>query len=160
MIKTYKTYKRWRRMPASRARSGFAETLNNVAYGGEWIVIQKHEKDLAGIVPYRELRVLMDQAEHEREDLATGQIGEAALARLMGWHASDVRKACARVKLRRLSALFLRAWDLALSLREARSWFQRAIRALGNRTPKELILRGDLEAVAGVLSEIESGPAL
>ena len=71
-----------------------------------------------------------------------------------------MRRACARIKRQQLSALFLRVWDLALSVRGARSWLQRRLRPLENRTPKELLLSGDVDSVAGVLSEVEAGPAL
>ena len=36
---------------ASKARSGFAETLNRVAYGGERVVLKKHGKAVAAVVP-------------------------------------------------------------------------------------------------------------
>ena len=46
------------RVKASEARQDFADTLNRVAYRGERIVLQKHGKDVAAIVPLEDLKFL------------------------------------------------------------------------------------------------------
>ena len=51
---------------ASKARSGFAETLNRVAYGGERVVLKKHGKAVAAVVPIEDLR-LIEQMEDEED---------------------------------------------------------------------------------------------
>jgi prevent-host-death family protein len=47
-------------MPASKARDEFAETLNRVAYRGERVVLRRHGKDVAAIVPVEDLQLLED----------------------------------------------------------------------------------------------------
>ena len=46
------------RVKASEARQDFADTLNRVAYRGERVVLQKHGKDVAAIVPLEDLKFL------------------------------------------------------------------------------------------------------
>lgn len=45
---------------ASEARQNFAELINQVAFGGERIVIHRHNKELAGVVPMEDLQLLHD----------------------------------------------------------------------------------------------------
>jgi len=40
------------------ARSGLADILNRVAYGGERLIVTRHGKELAAIVPMEDLRAL------------------------------------------------------------------------------------------------------
>jgi len=55
------------RLAASRAREDFTDTLERVACEGERIVLRKGKKDVAAIVPLKDLR-LLEQIE-ERLDL-------------------------------------------------------------------------------------------
>jgi len=151
---------RWRRYTVSKARLEFAETLNKVAYGGEWVILQKHGKDLAGFIPAHALQSIMDLLKHEREALAKGLIGERELARLMDWKDSEVRGACRRVKPGRLSIFFLRVWDAVGSLPQAQIWLKTAIRVLGNRSPKQVLIREGLLPVEQILMEVEAGPSV
>ncbi len=48
------------RMPASKARDEFAETLNRVAFKGERVLLRRHGKDVAAIVPVEDLQLLED----------------------------------------------------------------------------------------------------
>jgi len=48
------------RIPASEARVEFASVMNKVAFGGERIVLHRHGKDVAAIVPVEDLRLLED----------------------------------------------------------------------------------------------------
>lgn len=46
------------RLAASKARDEFADTLNRVAYGRERIVLRRHGKDLAALVPIEDLALI------------------------------------------------------------------------------------------------------
>ncbi len=46
------------RVPASKVRESMSDTLNRVAYGGERIVLHRHGKDIAAIVPVEDLVIL------------------------------------------------------------------------------------------------------
>ena len=46
------------RSTASKARDEFADTINRVAYSGERIVLERHGKAVAAIVPIRDLEIL------------------------------------------------------------------------------------------------------
>jgi len=49
---------------ASDARQNFAEVVNQVAYGGERVVIHRHGKGLAAVVPMSDLELLRDLESH------------------------------------------------------------------------------------------------
>lgn len=66
------------RLPASRARTELADTLNRVAYGGERIVLHRRGKDLAALVPLADLellRAIEDEIDNEAADRALGEPG-------------------------------------------------------------------------------------
>jgi antitoxin Phd len=63
------------RMAASKARKDFSGTLNRVAYGGERIVLRRHQKDVVAVVSLDDLALL--QALEDRADLDAAR---AALA--------------------------------------------------------------------------------
>ncbi|HYN80455.1 MAG TPA: type II toxin-antitoxin system Phd/YefM family antitoxin [Gemmatimonadaceae bacterium] len=46
------------RLPATEARIRFAELVNDVAFGGERVVLQRHGKDIAAVVPIEDLALL------------------------------------------------------------------------------------------------------
>ena len=46
------------RLAASEVRLQFAEVVNQVAFGGERIVLHRHGKDVAAIVPVADLELL------------------------------------------------------------------------------------------------------
>lgn len=48
------------RIPASEARLQFAHIVNKVAFGGERIMLHRHGKDVAAIVPVEDLQFLED----------------------------------------------------------------------------------------------------
>lgn len=60
---------------ASKVREGFAETLNRVAYQRERVMLERHGKGIAALVPVEDLELL--QALEDRIDLADAR---AALA--------------------------------------------------------------------------------
>lgn len=45
-------------LPASKARDGFADTINRVAYGKERVVLRRRGKEVAAVVPIDDLRLL------------------------------------------------------------------------------------------------------
>lgn len=45
---------------ASEARQNFADLVNQVAYGNERVVIHRHGKELAAVVPMSDLQLLHD----------------------------------------------------------------------------------------------------
>ena len=59
------------RIPASEARLQFAEMVNKVAFGGERIVLHRHGKDVAAVVPMEDLELL--QQLEDRVDLDTAR---------------------------------------------------------------------------------------
>ena len=53
---------------ASRAREHLAEALNRVAYGGEEVLIEKHGKPVAALIPVKLFRLLEEL--QKRGDIA------------------------------------------------------------------------------------------
>ena len=46
------------RMPATEARNRFADVVNDVAFRGERVILQRHGKDIAAVVPVEDLALL------------------------------------------------------------------------------------------------------
>lgn len=46
------------RLPVSDARRDLSTTLNKVAFGGQRIVLHRHDKDIAAIIPLADLELL------------------------------------------------------------------------------------------------------
>lgn len=64
-------------MAATEARADFSETLNRVAYSGDRIVLCRHDKEVAVLIPVEDLellRAIEDRVDLEaaRESLAEG----------------------------------------------------------------------------------------
>lgn len=62
-------------LPASKAREGFSDTINRVAFGKERVVLRRRGKDIAAVVPIDDLRLLEEL--EDRIDLVDAR---AALA--------------------------------------------------------------------------------
>ena len=62
-------------LPSSKAREGFADTINRVAFGKERVVLRRRGKEVAAVVSMEDLRLLEDL--EDRIDLADAR---AALA--------------------------------------------------------------------------------
>jgi prevent-host-death family protein len=62
-------------LPSSKAREGFADTINRVAFGKERVVLLRRGKEMAAVVSMDDLRLLEDW--EDRIDLAEAR---AALA--------------------------------------------------------------------------------
>ena len=57
---------------ASDARQNFSEIVNLVAYGGERVIIQRHGKELAAVIPIADVALLRDLESHV--DLADARL--------------------------------------------------------------------------------------
>ena len=55
-------------LPASKAREGFADTINRVAFGKERVIVRRRGKEVAALVPIADLRLLEEL--EDRIDLA------------------------------------------------------------------------------------------
>ena len=67
------------RINASEARKDFSDTLNRVAYNGERIVLERHGKSVAAIVPIEDLELLEaleDRLDHEAAKKALREVGK------------------------------------------------------------------------------------
>lgn len=62
-------------IPSSKAREGFSDTLNRVAFGKERVVLRRRGKEVAAVVPIDDLRLLEEL--EDRIDLVDAR---AALA--------------------------------------------------------------------------------
>jgi len=62
-------------LPSSKAREGFADTINRVAFGKERVVLRRRGKEVAAVVSMEDLRILEDL--EDRIDLVDAR---AALA--------------------------------------------------------------------------------
>ncbi len=52
---------------SSSARNGFTDVVNRVSYGHERLVVRRHGRDLAAVIPMEELD-LLERAIEEAED--------------------------------------------------------------------------------------------
>ena len=59
------------RMAASEARENFATILNEVAFGGERVLLHRHGKDVAAVVPIEDFQLL--EALEDKMDLETAR---------------------------------------------------------------------------------------
>jgi prevent-host-death family protein len=64
------------KLTASEARHQFAEVVNQVAFGGERIVLQRHGKDVAAIVPVADLELLEELENRMDMDAARAALKE------------------------------------------------------------------------------------
>ena len=72
------------RIPASEARLQFAEVVNKVAFGGERILLHRHGKDVAAIVPVEDLQLL--ESLEERMDLEAARAALKEKAPRIPWN--------------------------------------------------------------------------
>lgn len=64
------------KLPASQARSEFSELVNDVAFRGERVVLQRHGKDVAAIVPIADFELLEELENRIDLDLARKALKE------------------------------------------------------------------------------------
>lgn len=72
------------RLAASTARLQFSEIVNQVAFGGERIRLQRHGKDVAAIVPVADLE-LLEELEN-RMDLEEARAALREKGPHVSWH--------------------------------------------------------------------------
>jgi prevent-host-death family protein len=70
-------------MAASDAREKFATILNEVAFGGERILLHRHGKDVAAVVPIEDLQLL--EALEDKMDLDTARKALAEKGARVKW---------------------------------------------------------------------------
>ena len=66
------------RIPTSEARLQFADIVNKVEFGGERILLHRHGKDLAAIVPIEDLKLIEDLENRMDLDKARAALNEKA----------------------------------------------------------------------------------
>ena len=64
------------RLAASEVRHQFAEVVNQVAFGGERVVLHRHGKDVAAIVPVADLELLEELENRMDLDAARAALKE------------------------------------------------------------------------------------
>jgi prevent-host-death family protein len=58
-------------LPASKARAGFSDTINRVAFGKERVVLRRRGKEIAAVVPIDDLRLLEELEEGSSQARST-----------------------------------------------------------------------------------------
>ena len=71
------------RIAASEAREKFATILNEVAFGGERVLLHRHGKDVAAVVPIEDLELL--EALEDKMDLETARRALAEKGSRVKW---------------------------------------------------------------------------
>jgi prevent-host-death family protein len=80
------------RIAASEAREKFATILNEVAFGGERVLLHRHGKDVAAVVPIEDLELL--EALEDKMDLDTVRKALAEKGSRVKW--KELRKKLSR----------------------------------------------------------------
>lgn len=78
------------KLDVTKARQAFAETVNHVAYKGERVLIQKHGKPVAALVPVADLELiewLEDQIDVEEARRIMADAGD----RIVPWKEAKAR---------------------------------------------------------------------
>jgi prevent-host-death family protein len=57
-------------IPVTQAREELADLVNRVAYGHERIILTRHSKPVAGLVPPEDLARLQEQEQEEKRETA------------------------------------------------------------------------------------------
>jgi prevent-host-death family protein len=70
-------------MAASEAREKFASILNEVAFGGERVLLHRHGKDVAAVVPIEDFQLL--EALEDKMDLDTARKALAEKGARVKW---------------------------------------------------------------------------
>ena len=71
------------RIAASEAREKFATILNEVAFGGERILLHRHGKDVAAVVPIADVELL--EALEDKIDLETARKALTEKGKRVNW---------------------------------------------------------------------------
>jgi prevent-host-death family protein len=81
------------RIAASEARENFATIINEVAFGGERILLHRHGKDVAAVVPIEDVQLL--EALEDKMDLDAARKALAEKGPRIKWE--QLKKELARV---------------------------------------------------------------
>jgi prevent-host-death family protein len=81
------------RIAASEARENFATILNEVAFGGERILLHRHGKDIAAMVPIEDVQLL--EALEDKMDLDAARKALAEKGPRIKWE--QLKKQLARI---------------------------------------------------------------
>jgi prevent-host-death family protein len=73
------------RVTTTKAREEFADTLNRVAFGGERVVLHRHGKDLAAMVPVKDLKLLEELEDRIDLDEARKALSKAKKEGTIAW---------------------------------------------------------------------------
>lgn len=76
------------RIPASKARERFAEILNDVAGRGDRVILHRHGKDVAAVIPVDDLALL--ESLEDRYDVEAARAALAESDERVAW--SDLKK--------------------------------------------------------------------
>jgi prevent-host-death family protein len=71
------------RIAASEAREKFSTILNEVAFGGERILLHRHGKDVAAVVPIADVELL--EALEDKMDLETARKALTEKGKRVNW---------------------------------------------------------------------------
>jgi antitoxin Phd len=66
-----------KRIKTDRARSEFGAVVNEVAYGKEWIVLERRGKPMAAMIPMEDLRLLERLIEEEEDRIDLEEVRKA-----------------------------------------------------------------------------------
>ena len=80
-------YRNVHRVKTTRAREEFGTMINTVAYGGDWIVFERRDRDMAALIPMEDLRRL--EALNALEGSRPGWDGLASVRASNGWNAAE-----------------------------------------------------------------------
>ena len=78
------------KLDVTKARQAFAETVNQVAYKGERVLIQKHGKPVAALVPVADLE-LIEWLEDQIDVEEARRIMADAADRIVPWKKAKAR---------------------------------------------------------------------
>lgn len=71
------------RIPASKARERFAELLNDVAGHGDRVILHRHGKDVAAVIPVEDLALL--EALEDRYDVEAARAALEESGERVAW---------------------------------------------------------------------------
>jgi len=69
----------------SKARESFSETLNRVAFGGERVVLERHGRAIAALIPIDDLRLLEELEDQVDVEAARRALAEADREGTIAW---------------------------------------------------------------------------
>ena len=85
-ILSTRPYRNVHRIKTTQAREEFGTMISTVAYGGDWIVFERRNRDMAALIPIEDLRRL--------EELDAQEVARPGWDGLAseGWHAAELAR--------------------------------------------------------------------